>query len=164
MVFLKLSIQPFPYASRLATLAKLLPPKQWDTLRRAVYRRARYRCQICGREGRMYCHEIWQFNEERRRQFLWGFNALCELCHGVKHLTFVHDDYLQAKLIEHFMTVNNLTREQAEECLSVAYCEQRRLNQKQWIISYGKYNWQVPSVATVEQRRSYALFNHPRRR
>jgi len=93
-----------------------------------------------------------------------GFNALCELCHGVKHLTFMHDDYLQAKLIEHFMTVNRLTREQAEECLSAAYCEQRRLNQKQWIISYGKYNWQVPSVATVEQRRSYALFNHPRRR
>jgi len=157
-----LTIEPIPYASRLATLAKLLPSERWDTLRRAVYRRARYRCQICGREGRMYCHEGWHFNEEKEHQFLRGFKALCKRCHDVKHLIFVRDDLLREKLVEHFITVNCVTREQAEECLSAAYHRQQSLNQKQWIISYGKYNWQVPSVATVEQRLSYARFNHPR--
>ncbi len=90
-----------------------------------------------------------------------GFKALCKQCHDVKHLIFVHDGHLREKLIEHFMTVNCVTRQQAEECLSAAYRRQRSLNQKQWIISYGKYNWQVPATATVEQRRSYAAFNHP---
>ena len=164
MVPLRLTIEPIPYASRLATLAKLLPSERWDTLRRAVNRRARYRCQICGHEGRMYCHEIWQFNEERGHQFLRGFKALCELCHGVKHLTFVHDDNLQAKLLDHFITVNRVTKEEAEEYLMAAYGKQRRLNQSEWVINYGEHNCHIPATATVEQRRSYARFNHPRRR
>jgi len=164
MLSLRLTIEPIPYASRLATLANLLPPEQWDTLRRAVYRRARYRCQICGREGKMYCHEGWHFNEEKGNQFLLGFKALCKRCHDVKHLIFVCDDRLREKLIEHFMTVNRVTGEQAKEYLFTAYYRQRSLNQKQWIISYGKYNWQVPSVTTIEHRRSYTRFNHPRRR
>jgi len=112
----------------------------------------------------MYCHEMWQFNENTGYQFLQGLQALCQLCHGVKHITFIHDEHLQAKLLEHFMVVNHVTREEAEEYLLAVRQEQRKLNQKHWIINYGKYNWQVPSAATIQQRRNYANFNHPQYR
>jgi hypothetical protein len=88
---------------------------------------------------------------------------LCELCHGVKHLLFVHNDNVKVKLIKHFMTINRATYQQAEKYLSSAYHRQRRLNKRKWIVNYGEYNWNIPATATVEQRRSYAKFNHPRR-
>ena len=163
MVCPRLTIESIPYNSRLATLAKLLPSEQWDMLRHSVNRRARYRCQICGHERRMYCHEIWQFNEKSGYQFLRGLKALCELCHGVKHLLFVRNDDVKVKMIKHFMTINRVTLQQAEKYLSSAYHRQRRLNQREWIVNYGQYNWNIPATATVEQRRSYARFNHPSR-
>lgn len=158
---LRLAVEPIPITSRLAALAKLLPRQQWDKLRRAVYRRARYRCQICGRTGRMYCHEIWHLNEQTGYQWLMGFEALCEDCHGVKHIIYVHDNPRRARLLEHFITVNSLTKEQAEEYLLATSRWQKRINRKPWVINYGQYNWQVPSTATVQQRQSYAGFNHP---
>ena len=163
MTYLRLSIEPIPASSCLASLAKLLPRRQWNRIRRSVYRRARYRCRICGQRDRLHCHEVWQYNEKNDRQRLLGFQALCRDCHDIKHILFVHGSQQRARFLQHFMTVNRVTREQAEEYLSAAYRKQRMFNQKQWVISYGKHNWQVPSVATIEQRRSYARFNHPRR-
>lgn len=90
-----------------------------------------------------------------------GFEALCEDCHGVKHIIYVHDNSKRARLLEHFITVNRLSREQAEEYLLATRRWQKRINQKPWVINYGQYNWQVPSTATVQQRQSYARFNHP---
>jgi hypothetical protein len=59
MIYLRLTIEPTPLSSRLATLAKLLPRQEWDRRRRAAYRRAGYRRQVCGSEGPLHCHEAW---------------------------------------------------------------------------------------------------------
>jgi len=52
MSYLRLTIEPIPAGSRLASLAKLLPSGQWSRIRHEVYRKAGFRCQICGDEGR----------------------------------------------------------------------------------------------------------------
>lgn len=158
---LRLAIEPIPYSSRRASLANLLPRGQWDSIRRYVYRRARYHCKICGREGRMYCHEIWQFNGQTGHQYLMGFECLCEACHKTKHYFFARDSQERAILFQYFLTVNCVTRQQGIDHLMNVYRQQRRLNQREWIINYGEHNWQIPATATVEQRRSYAAFNHP---
>jgi len=159
--FLCLAIEPMPYSSRRASLANLLPRSQWDSIRRYVYRRARYHCKICGREGRMYCHEIWEFNEQTGYQYLMGFECLCQLCHKTKHYFFARGGQEQAILFQHFLTVNRVTRQQGIDHLMNVYQRQQRLNEREWIINYGEHNWQVPATVTVEQRRSYARFNHP---
>ena len=161
MVSLRLTIEPIPYTSRLASLAKLLPPEQWDTLRRAVYRRARYHCQICGRKGRIHCHEKWLYNEQTGYQWLMGFEALCKNCHDTKHLYFVNSSYRRARLFRHFLTVNRLTREKGLEYLKDIYWQQKKLSQRDWIVNYGDYNLRVPPTSSVEQRRKYAQANHP---
>lgn len=161
MTYLALTIEPLPYSSRRASLANLLPPGQWNRIRRYVYRRARYHCKICGREGRMYCHEIWEFNEQTGYQYLMGFECLCQLCHKTKHYFFARGGQEQAILFQHFLTVNRVTRQQGIDHLMNVYQRQQRLNEREWIINYGEHNWQVPATVTVEQRRSYARFNHP---
>ena len=164
MTPLCLSIQLMPDASRCATLANLMPRQRWYQLRRSVYRKAHYRCQICGSAGRMYCHEVWYFNEQTSYQHLMGFKCLCEACHKMKHIFFVRDSQQRAILFQHFLTVNRMTREQGLEHLQEVYRQQQRLNQKEWTVNYGVYNCQIPSTANVQQRRSYARFNHPRYR
>jgi len=162
--FLRLAIEPIPCSSRCASLANLLPRDQWNRIRRHICRRARYHCKICGREGRMYCHEIWQFNEQTGYQYLFGFECLCKACHKTKHYFFVNNSQERAMLFQHFLTVNGLTRQKGIDHLMNAYRKQLRLNHRKWIINYGQHNWHIPPTATVEQRRSHARFNHPRGR
>jgi hypothetical protein len=112
----------------------------------------------------MYCHETWQFNEQTGHQYLMGFKCLCQLCHKTKHYFFARDSQERAILFQYFLTINCVTRQQGIDHLMNVYRQQRRLNQKEWIINYGEHNWHIPATATVEQRRSYARFNHPKRR
>ena len=158
---LRLEIEPITYGSRCASLANLLPRTDWDKLRRSVYKRAGYRCQICVCEGRMYCHEKWLYNEQTGYQWLVGLEALCKDCHDTKHLFFTNCSYRRTNLFQHFLTVNRLTREQGLEYLRAVSWQQKRLNQRDWIINYGDYNLRVPATLSVEQRRRYARANHP---
>ena len=102
MSYLRLTIEPIPAGSRLAILAKLLPSGQWSRIRHEVYRKAGFRCQICGHEGQLHCHELWQYNEQSWHQWLQGFQTLCSDCHAVKHLLFTRDDHLRARLMSYF--------------------------------------------------------------
>lgn len=164
MTSLRLSVEPIPAGSRRASLANLMPRGQWDRLRRSVYHKAHYRCQICGREGRLYCHEIWQCNEKTSYQFLRGFEALCENCHNVRHLFFIWDSQHRARLFRHFRTINRLTKEQGMQHLADAYRQQQEFNKRKWIVNYGQYNFSVPSVPNVQHRRNYVKLNRPRYR
>jgi len=155
MSHLKLTIEPIPAGSRLASLAKLLPSGQWSRIRHEAYRKAGFRCQICGHEGQLHCHESWQYNEQSRQQWLQGFQALCSDCHAAKHLLFTHDSHLRARLVEHFMRVNHLTREQAQEYIHAARQRQQNLNQRQSTTNYGAYNWQMPPLAGLNQRQAF---------
>jgi len=161
MSHLRLAIEPIPAGSQLASLAKLMPRDHWDRLRRAVYRRAGYRCEVCGRPGRMYCHEVWQFNERTGCQWLRGFQALCCDCHDVKHVLFVRDDRNQARLLQHFVTINRLTCQQGRAYLQAARQRQSQLNQRDWIVNFGDYNLRMPSVKNIQHRRDYARLNRP---
>ena len=160
-LYLRLAVESIPYGSRRASLANLMPRAQWDRLRRSIYRKAHYRCQICGREGRMYCHEIWQYNDATSHQFLRGFEALCRDCHDTKHLFFIRSNWRRAVLFRRFLTVNRVSREKGIQHLVDVYRQQQKLNRKQWVVNYGEYNWQIPATTSVQQRRSYADFNHP---
>jgi len=158
---LRLGIDPIPASSRRATLANLLPANQWDHIRRCVYRNARHRCQVCGREGKMYAHEKWQFNEQTGYQSLRGFEALCEKCHKVKHLFFVKEPRQRAILFQHFLTVNKISWDEGIQYLVGINSRRQRLNRQKWIVNFGQWNWQIPATQTIDRRRSYARGNHP---
>jgi endonuclease III len=161
MAYLRLQIEPIPMASRLATLAKLLPRGQWNRIRHSIYRKARYRCHVCGRASRLHCHEVWQFNHRTGYQHLRGFQALCQDCHEFKHIFFVRDSQRRARLLRHFAVVNKLTPIQVEQQMIAAREHQAALNQTRWLVNYGPYNWRTPATRTLRQRQAYASFNRP---
>ena len=154
---LKLGIEPVPASFALATLAKLLPRPEWDAIRRGVYRRARYRCEICGTDGRLHCHEVWHCNERTGYQWLMGFQAVCADCHAVKHLLNERDPRRVRHLGQHFVTVNKTDAEAFRTHLRQARRRQTELDAApdRWQVSFGQYAFRVPALKNREQRKKY---------
>ena len=90
---LKLTIDLLPKGAWGNNFSRTLPKKDWDVLREACYKRAGYKCVICGdKNGGLEAHEIWDFNivgaatgRPQPTQTLVDIQALCTACHGVKH-------------------------------------------------------------------------------
>lgn len=56
---MKLEIELVPEKQWGMSLAQLLPKKDWDILRRKVYKRYGWTCQVCDAFGiEVHCHEV----------------------------------------------------------------------------------------------------------
>ena len=115
-----------PRTSWYVNLRKMLPRAEWDRLRKRVYAQYGHRCAICKGQGRLSCHEIWQYDDTSHIQRLAGFAALCSPCHHIKHLGFATGlaeagrlDF--ERLIRHFMRVNGCSREAFEAQQELAF-------------------------------------------
>jgi hypothetical protein len=72
---LRLTIELVPSSCWYQSLRTAIPRSAWDKLRREVYASYSYHCAICGADGRMNCHELWEYDEPRAVQTLRGFQA-----------------------------------------------------------------------------------------
>jgi hypothetical protein len=125
-------------------MRKVVPKAEWDKIRKSAYAEQNDRCGICGAEGRLECHELWEYDDEKHIQTLRGFIALCSLCHRVKHigLAGIHAskgilDYEQ--VVDHFLKVNECSRDVFEQHKKQAFEQWRVRSQYQWEVNLGAY-------------------------
>ncbi len=127
---LKLEIEPRPISTWGITLASRLPKQEWDDLRAKVYRAAGYKCEICkDGDSTLNCHEVWGFKEDKRIQFLIKCQAICTLCHDVKHFGRSNGVYKKTyveTLISHWCKINKRTKADFQIYLKEIF----RLNKK----------------------------------
>jgi hypothetical protein len=140
----KLTIELVPSSCWYSNLRNKVAPPVWDAIRKKAYKDAGYRCAICGAPGRLFCHELWQYDDDRHIQSLVGFIALCELCHMVKHIGFAGIRAMDGELdydalIEHFMAVNKCSREDFEVHKALAFEVWERRSTHEWFCDLGKY-------------------------
>jgi len=120
---------------------------QWDFVRQACYVAADHRCEICNGRGRKHpveCHEVWEYDDKKRTQTLLRTIALCPSCHQVKHIGLQMKrgmEYFQ-RAIDHFIKVNKISEQQAEDYIMTAFAQH---NQR------SKVNWAV-DVSWIERR------------
>lgn len=98
-------------------LRSVLSKKGWDDLRKSVYEKAGFLCEICGGKGRKHpveCHERWEYNDARHIQKLVGLEALCPSCHEVRHIGRALSVGRGHLAIQHMSKVNQWTPEQVE--------------------------------------------------
>ena len=81
-----------------------------------------------------------------------------------RDITFLRDPGRRESLIRHFMTVNRLTREQADAYHTQADRCQRQLDQIDWIVNFGNFSLRVPSLGNIDITRRYARASGPRHR
>jgi len=110
-----------------------------DTWNRVRLMFLRDKCQICGFRGRLYCHEVWSYDDARHIQKLIGLEFLCELCHSVKHLGFVgvaaeRGDVDYAEIVKHYCRVNGCSIEQFLRDREEAFRVFRERSQHEWTV------------------------------
>lgn len=91
--------------------------REWERLKRIVFKRARYACEICGGRGDRWpveCHEVFAYDDARHVQKLVGLLALCPRCHEVKHIGLVGVRGKRGDAVAHLAAVNGWSREDAE--------------------------------------------------
>ena len=141
---LKLQIELVPSKTWYTNLRKVLPREEWDRVRKKVYADYGHRCGICGAEGRLNCHEIWEYDDAKHLQTLVGFIALCDMCHHVKHIGLAgiladkgELDY--DKVVEHFMKVNNCDLKAFERHRQEAFRKWNERSLHEWDVDIGEY-------------------------
>ncbi len=142
---MRLTIELVPQTSWGDNLRKALTTSAWDKIRKATYAKYGHRCGICGAEGRLNCHEIWEYDDEHHNQRLRGFIALCEWCHHVKHLGRASILAAQGKLdyervVQHYMAVNGCDRATFEQQRKEAFRLWKARSQHEWDVDLGEYN------------------------
>lgn len=113
-----------------------MPKEDWDTLRRRVYARANYKCEVCGGKGPTHpveCHEVWEYDEKNKVQKLIGLIALCPDCHSVKHWGLAQMRGKEQECAAHLMKVNGWDADTAKAHVIEAFNTWLRRNKiKKW--------------------------------
>jgi hypothetical protein len=62
---MRLEIDLVPSTAWYSNLRNKIPLKEWDRIRKKSYLDADHKCAICGAEGRLNCHEIWEYDDAK---------------------------------------------------------------------------------------------------
>jgi len=119
-----LSVELVPSTSQGHNVRSAVSTAVWDVIRRSVYRKAGYVCQICGGRGPKHpveCHEVFSYNERTHIQTLTGFLALCPACHAAKHIGQIHAAGDLRKTKKHLMRVNGWTLKATDQYLDKVF-------------------------------------------
>jgi hypothetical protein len=141
---LKLTIELVPETSWFNNLRSQMTRRDWDKIRKQTYENYNCKCAICGSEGRMNCHEVWEYDDIKFKQTLLGFIALCDMCHHVKHIGLANILANKGRLdyemvIAHFTKVNNCDRKTFEKHREKAYEVWEKRSSYQWNVDLGEY-------------------------
>lgn len=140
---MKLSIELVPKTCWFTNVRSNVSKAEWDTLRKACYKKAGYRCEICGGVGENHpveCHEIWEYNDEEYTQTLKGLIALCPNCHKVKHPGLAGMNGDGDIVIKQLMKVNGWKKETAFEYLDACFEIWERRSRKEWKLDISYLN------------------------
>jgi hypothetical protein len=156
---LKLKVELIPNTSWGQSLRRLARQSTWNKLKKEVYAEYKHKCGICRVEGRLQCHEIWKYDDQKHIQKLVGFIALCDLCHSVKHLgrtkqiSISNLDYYKMA-VEHFMKVNACNRNVFEKHKKDMFTKWHERSQHEWEIDFGEYQ-NLFGLSVVMLRRKF---------
>lgn len=131
----KLTIELVPATAWYTNVRSNVPKEEWDRLRKKVYAAAGYLCEICYGQGKRWpveCHEVWEYDDETQTQTLIRLIALCPSCHEVKHIGRASTKGNLQRAILHLASVNNWTKEEADEYVAVQFLIWQERSRYEW--------------------------------
>jgi hypothetical protein len=110
----------------------------WDRLRRMVYRRAAFRCEVCGATRDpatkvwLAAHERWDYDGERRVQTLTRLICLCTTCHEATHYGLATLRGREAVARRQLMAVNRWTQAETDQHVRSAFQMWELRSESEW--------------------------------
>lgn len=114
----KLTIELVPQTCWFSNVRAVLTRREWQEVKRAVSKRAGYRCQICNGKGPKWpveCHEKWHYDDDARVQTLKQLIALCPSCHQVKHIGLAMKLNRHRPALKHLARINNWPKPRVDQ-------------------------------------------------
>ncbi len=148
----KLTIELVPSSSWFDNVRSALSKSEWDNLKKIVYKKANYVCEICGGVGDKHpveCHEIWEYNDKKLTQKLSGMIALCPDCHMVKHIGLAQIQGKYSKALNHFKKINKVSEKKANLYISECFILWNSRSSKKWTLDISHlsaYNIDVDKI------------------
>ncbi|MDF1534223.1 MAG: hypothetical protein P1P69_06945 [Methanosarcinaceae archaeon] len=62
---MRLEIDLVPSTAWYSNLRTNISKNKWDKIRKQSYADANHKCAICGADGRLNCHEIWEYDGKK---------------------------------------------------------------------------------------------------
>jgi len=132
----KLTIELVPGPNWKWNLRSELSQAEWDALRKRVYQKAGYQCEICGGKGSKHpveAHEKWMYLDgDPGTQTLVGIEALCPKCHMVRHAGLWFSKKMGHIVLDQLVKVNGITLEEAEKMVIEAFRIWKVRSSKRW--------------------------------
>jgi len=152
---LKLQIELVPRKCFWSNVRSNIKKSQWDKIRKSVYQKAGFICEICGGKGTRHpveCHEVWKYDPVTMIQKLGFFQSLCPLCHEVKHIGLAGIRGNGERAFNRFRDINKLDDKTAIQIKNAVFKEWkiRSLNEWKLDIEYLK-NWDLELDKTVNK-------------
>jgi hypothetical protein len=130
-----LTVELVPQTCWFSNVRDHVSQETWNVLRKSTYKRANYRCEVCGDRGQKHpveCHEIWHYDDANKVQKLMGLTALCPSCHQVKHIGLAEIRGQAEAAKKHLAKVNRWTGQQTEAYLAEVWQIWRERSQHPW--------------------------------
>jgi len=134
---LRLRIELVPTSCWYSNVRSIVKKNQWNRIRKEVYAKAAFLCEVCGEKGSSHpveCHEVWIYEQEISTQRLGSFQSLCPSCHEVKHMGLARLKGNGEKALNRFVKINKLDKVTSGKILSAVI--------KQWQIR-SRMKWKI---------------------
>ena len=132
----KLTIELVPKTSWFSNVRSRVSQEVWNQIRKDTYKKANYKCEVCGGVGSQWpveCHEVWEYiTNQCRIQKLVRMIALCPSCHRVKHIGLAQKRGQLAVAKVHLQCVNGWDENTTEKYLDDSFAEWRERSKYQW--------------------------------
>lgn len=132
---MKLTIELVPSTAWYSNVRSNVSKEEWDVLRKACYKKAGYKCEVCGGKGPKHpveCHEIWSYDDDTCKQTLEGLIALCPNCHKCKHIGYAQISGNYESALKHLAKVNEITIEEAEKYVEESFILWEKRSKSSW--------------------------------
>lgn len=132
-----LQINIVPKTAWYKNLRTYFSENEWRKIRKYVYKRANYQCEICGGVGKKHkveAHEEWIYDDENHIQKLDRIYALCPACHLCKHPGYAKVNYRQKEVVEQLMKVNKYDLDAANQQIREAMAVYLERSNHEWTL------------------------------
>ncbi len=131
---LRISVELVPEPMHYINLRSALP-EHWDEIRKTVYRRAGYRCEICGGKGDKHpveAHELWDYDDKRHVMSLKRCIALCPTCHLCHHLGYANVSGQTEKAEAWLQRINGFSNDELRDYVEYVFNVYKRRSRYEW--------------------------------
>jgi hypothetical protein len=102
----------------------------WFRIRPHVFKRAKYKCELCGVKAPLDCHESWSFKDNTQK--LEKLMGVCRKCHDCIHLNHRAYGYNIQDLLEHIQNVLKVPKEELLKMSEIAENRKTEIDNIDW--------------------------------